>query len=104
MFMKVIVSLILAIALVCPVAHPASAEPHQVSQGTEIHLTLLTPINSSKVQEGDAITAVTSQPEGKAVFAVQGTGVRECQFQDPGSEQPADPNPDDVAGDWPAAR
>jgi hypothetical protein len=62
MFMKVVVSLILAIALVCPVAPPASAEPRQVSQGTEIHLTLLTPINSSKAQEGDAITAVTSQP------------------------------------------
>ena len=60
--MKVVVSLILAIALVCPVAPPASAEAHQVSQGTEIHLTLLTPINSSTAQEGDAITAVTSEP------------------------------------------
>ena len=39
-----------------------SAEPRQVSQGTEIHLTLLTPINSSTAQEGDAITAVTSEP------------------------------------------
>jgi hypothetical protein len=62
MFMKVVGSLILAVALVCPVAPPASAEPRQVSQGTEIHLTLLTPINTSTTQEGDAITAVTSEP------------------------------------------
>jgi hypothetical protein len=60
--MKVIGSLILAVALVCPVAPPASAEPRQISQGTEIHLTLLTPINTSTVQEGDAITAVASEP------------------------------------------
>ena len=60
--MKVIGSLILAVALVCTVAPPASAETRQISQGTEIHLTLLTPINTSTVQEGDAITAVASEP------------------------------------------
>jgi len=60
--MKVVVSLILTVGLVCPVAPSASAEPRQVSQGTEIHLTLLTPVNSSTAQEGDAITAVTSEP------------------------------------------
>jgi hypothetical protein len=63
MFMKVVVSLILAFVLVCPVAPGVSAgQPRQVSQGTEIHLTLLTPINTSTAQEGDAITAVTSEP------------------------------------------
>jgi hypothetical protein len=62
MVMNVVVSLILALALVCPVAPPVSAEARQVSQGTEIHLTLLTPINTSTAQEGDAITAVTSEP------------------------------------------
>jgi hypothetical protein len=62
MIMNVVVSLILAFALVCPAAPPVSAEPRQLSQGTEIHLTLLTPINTSTAQEGDAITAVTSEP------------------------------------------
>jgi hypothetical protein len=60
--MKLRVSLILAFALVCPAAPNASAEPRQVLKGTEIHLTLLTPINSSAVKEGDPITAVTSEP------------------------------------------
>jgi hypothetical protein len=60
--MKLPVSLILVFALVCPAAPYASAEPRQVLKGTEIHLTLLTPINSSAVKEGDPITAVTSEP------------------------------------------
>jgi hypothetical protein len=60
--MKLRVSLILAFALVCPATPNASAEPRQVLKGTEIHLTLLTPINSSAVKEGDPITAVTSEP------------------------------------------
>ena len=60
--MKAAVSLILVVALLCPAAPFASAEPRQVLQGTEIHLTLVTPINSSAVKEGDPITAVTSEP------------------------------------------
>ena len=60
--MKVVVSLILVVALICPAAPFASAEPRQVLQGTEIHLTLLTPINSSIAKDGDPITAVTSEP------------------------------------------
>lgn len=60
--MKVVLSLILVVALVCPAAPFASAEPRQVLQGTELHLTLVTPINSSTVKEGDPITAVTSEP------------------------------------------
>lgn len=60
--MKVVVSLILVVALVCPAVPFAFAEPRQVVQGTEIHLTLLTPINSSVAKDGDPITAVTSEP------------------------------------------
>ncbi|HXY01319.1 MAG TPA: hypothetical protein VEI54_10390 [Candidatus Limnocylindrales bacterium] len=61
--MKVAVSLVLALALVSTAAPPISAAPaHQVMQGTEIHLTLLTPISSSHSREGDPFVAVLSQP------------------------------------------
>ena len=38
--MKVVLSLVLAFVLVCTAAPPIYAEPRQVLQGTEIHLTL----------------------------------------------------------------
>jgi hypothetical protein len=59
--MKAVVSLILAVALLCAAAPFASAEPRQVLQGTEFRLTLMTPISSSTVKEGDPIIAVTSE-------------------------------------------
>jgi len=61
--MKVVLSLILALALVCSAAPPTYAEPsRQVLQGTEIHLTLLTPISSNHSKEGDPFVAVLAQP------------------------------------------
>lgn len=61
--MKVVVSFVLALALVCTaVPPPTFAEPRQVLQGTEIHLTLLTPISSSTSRSGDPFVAVLSQP------------------------------------------
>jgi hypothetical protein len=60
--MKVAVSLVLTLALVCTAAPPTFAEPRQVLQGTEIHLTLLTPINSTHSREGDPFVAVLAQP------------------------------------------
>jgi hypothetical protein len=61
--MKVAVSLMLAMALVCTAAPPTYAEPsRQVLQGTEIHLTLLTPISSSHSREGDPFVAVLEKP------------------------------------------
>jgi hypothetical protein len=60
--MKVVASFILVIALVYTATQPTYAEPHQVLQGTEIHLTLVTPINSSTSQEGDPVVAVTNDP------------------------------------------
>jgi hypothetical protein len=61
--MKVAVSLILAMALVCTAVPRTYAEPsRQVLQGTEIHLTLLTPISSSHSREGDPFVAVLAQP------------------------------------------
>jgi hypothetical protein len=60
--MKVVLSLVLALALVCTAAPPTYAEPRQVIQGTEIHLTLITPISSSSSKEGDPFVAVLAQP------------------------------------------
>jgi hypothetical protein len=60
--MKVVISFILALALVCTATPPTSAAPRQVLQGTEIHLTLLTPISSSHSKEGDPFVAVLAQP------------------------------------------
>jgi hypothetical protein len=61
-FMKIVVSMILVVALVCTATPPTYAEPRQVIQGTEIHLTLLSNISSSSAREGDPIVAEVSQP------------------------------------------
>jgi hypothetical protein len=61
--MKVAVTLILALALVCIAAPPTYADPvRQVLQGTEVHLTLLTPVSTSISREGDPFVAVLAQP------------------------------------------
>ena len=61
--MKVAVTLILALALVCIAAPSTYADPvRQVLQGTEIHLTLLTPVSTSISREGDPFVAVLAQP------------------------------------------
>jgi len=60
--MKVAVSLLLTLALVCSAAPPAVAAPRQVLQGTEVHLTLLTSTSTAHSREGDPFVAVLSQP------------------------------------------
>ncbi len=61
--MKVVLSLILALVLVCTATPLTYAEPvRQVLQGTEVHLTLLTPISSSHSREGDPFVAILAQP------------------------------------------
>jgi hypothetical protein len=60
--MKAVVSLFLVFALAFPAVLPSYAEPRQIIQGTEIHLTLLTPISSSSSREGDPFIAVLAQP------------------------------------------
>jgi len=60
--MKVAVSLILALVLVCTATPPTYAAPRQVLQGTEVHLTLLTPISSSNSKEGEPFVAILAQP------------------------------------------
>lgn len=60
--MKAVVSFVLALALVLTATLPTYAEPREVIQGTEIHLTLLTPVSSSHSKEGDPFVAVLAQP------------------------------------------
>jgi hypothetical protein len=62
--MKAVLSaiLIFALSISAVLPTPASAEPRQIIQGTEVHLTLLTPISSSTSHEGDPFIAVLAQP------------------------------------------
>jgi len=62
--MKAVVSVVLVFALALSVVlpSPVSAEPRQIIQGTEVHLTLLTPISTSTSRDGDPFIAVLAQP------------------------------------------
>jgi hypothetical protein len=60
--MKFALSFLLAAALVCTVAPSSSAEPRQVIQGTQVHLTLLSGINSAVAKDGDPFVAVVGEP------------------------------------------
>jgi hypothetical protein len=56
------VVLVFALALSAVLPLPVCAEPRQIIQGTEVHLTLLTPVGSSTSREGDPFIAVLAQP------------------------------------------
>ena len=75
--MKVAVSVLLAAALVCTAAPPSYAEPRQVMQGTQVHLTLLSNINSAVSREGDPFVAVVAEPVylGSQLLLASGTRV-----------------------------
>jgi hypothetical protein len=60
--MKIASSLILAAALFCFAASASHAEPHQVIQGTQVHLTLLSGISSSVSRDGDPFVAIVAEP------------------------------------------
>jgi hypothetical protein len=60
--MKIVFSFLLAAALVCTAAPASYAEPRQVIQGTQVHLTLLSSINTSVSREGDPFVAVVAEP------------------------------------------
>jgi type IV secretory pathway VirB10-like protein len=74
--MKVFVSVILSLALLCS-AVPSNAEPRQVIPGTQIHLTLLNGISSAAAREGDPIIAVVADPVflGNTLLIPAGTRV-----------------------------
>ncbi len=62
--MKAVLTLILVLTLTVSAVLPTPTygEPRQVIQGTEIHLTLLTPVSSTSSREGDPFIAVLAQP------------------------------------------
>lgn len=60
--MKAIISLVLAAALLCVVPLVSNAEPRQVMQGTQVHLTLLNSISTAAAKDGDPFVAVVSEP------------------------------------------
>jgi len=81
--MKAAVATLLSMVMVCASAPGSYAEPRQVPSGTEMHLTLVTPIDTKIAKEGDAIMAVTTQavvlenqtilPAGTRIRGVIGT-------------------------------
>ncbi len=60
--MKKVLSLLLAAVLACAAVPSSKAEPRQVMQGTQVHLTLLSTINSGATREGDPFVAVVADP------------------------------------------
>ena len=60
--MKLMLSVLLVAALACVAAPTSYAEPRQVMQGTQVHLTLLNSINSGFAREGDPFVAVVAEP------------------------------------------
>ncbi len=60
--MKFTLSFLLVVALFCATAPACYAEPRQVMQGTQVHLTLLNGINSGVAREGDPFVAVVAEP------------------------------------------
>lgn len=76
--MKVVRSLAVA-ALVLSLAVPAAfAQPRELMQGTQIHLQLLTDINSGAAKEGDPFMAIVTEPVaiGDEMILPAGTKVR----------------------------
>ncbi|MGB7282445.1 MAG: hypothetical protein WBE13_09310 [Candidatus Acidiferrum sp.] len=60
--MKKIPVLFFAATLLCAAVPVSQAEPHQVLQGTQVHLTLLNGISTGYAREGDPIVAVVAEP------------------------------------------
>jgi hypothetical protein len=60
--MKRLLSSLLALALICTAVPTSYGEPHQVLQGTQVHLTLLNSISTSASRDGDPFVAVVAEP------------------------------------------
>jgi hypothetical protein len=59
---KSLLSVVLALALLATAAPASLAEPHQVIQGTQVHLTLLNPVGTSISRDGDPFVAIVNEP------------------------------------------
>jgi len=60
--MKVVRTFVAAVVFVSLAAPAAFAQPRQLLQGTQIHLQLLTDVNSGAAKEGDPCMAVVIEP------------------------------------------
>jgi hypothetical protein len=61
--MKIVSSFILVAMLACTAAPASYAAPHQqVMQGTQVHLTLLSSIDTAVARDGDPFVAVLAEP------------------------------------------
>jgi hypothetical protein len=60
--MKKLLCAVLAVTLLSVVAPVSFAEPRQVLQGTQIHLTLLNSVGTTASREGDPFVAVVAEP------------------------------------------
>jgi hypothetical protein len=59
---NVLLSSVLAVSLICSIAPVSYAEPRQVLQGTQVHLTLLSTISTSASRDGDPFVAIVAEP------------------------------------------
>ena len=60
--MQKMLSAVLAVALLFAAAPASFAEPRQVMQGTQVHLTLLNSVGTAASREGDPFVAVVAEP------------------------------------------
>jgi hypothetical protein len=60
--MKKLLSSLLVLAFIGAAAPASFAEPRQVLQGTQVHLTLLNSISTSASRDGDPFVAVVAEP------------------------------------------
>ena len=60
--MKAVRILLIAVLTVSLAAPAALAEPRQLLQGTQIHLQLLTDINTASAKDGDPFMAIVTEP------------------------------------------
>jgi hypothetical protein len=60
--MKSVLSLLLVAVVVSTAAPTCYAEPHQVMQGMQLHLTLLNAVSSAVAKDGDPFVAVVAEP------------------------------------------
>jgi len=76
--MKIAVRLLLAVAVLSLAAEVSQAEPHQIVQGTQIKIKLLTDISTSISRNGDGFIAVTTEPVmlGDQLLLPAGTRIR----------------------------
>jgi hypothetical protein len=60
--MKRLLSFVFVLALSGAIVPVSFAEPHQVMQGTQIHLTLLNNISTTASRDGDPFVAIVAEP------------------------------------------